>query len=199
MENASVRRVRMMNNRPTLLLDGADTLPLIYALSDFPGADSRTYQAQKNIAAFRQAGINLVACDTNLLLGWYKAAEGDYDALTSGRYGLLQMKLSDYALLPLWQKALGTGPDATLTFQPSANQLNYCHNSYADMLCSVGFVGFAAIVLYISHLLRRRMFAGEQMTGDTARALVMGRTALLLSAMMLSIHTSRTMLFFLIL
>ena len=72
MENASVRRVRMMNNRPTLLLDGADTLPLIYALSDFPGADSRTYQAQKNIAAFRQAGINLVACDTNLLLGWYK-------------------------------------------------------------------------------------------------------------------------------
>ena len=43
MENASVRRVRMMNNRPTLLLDGADTLPLIYALSDFPGADSRTY------------------------------------------------------------------------------------------------------------------------------------------------------------
>ena len=54
MENASVRRVRMMNNRPTLLLDGADTLPLIYALSDFPGADSRTYQAQKNIAAFRQ-------------------------------------------------------------------------------------------------------------------------------------------------
>lgn len=26
-------------------------------------------------------GINLVACDTNLPLGWYKAAEGDYDAL----------------------------------------------------------------------------------------------------------------------
>ena len=81
MDNSSVRRVRMMNNRPTLLLDGENTLPLIYALSDFPGADSRTYQAQKNIAAFRQAGINLVACDTNLLLGWYKASEGDYDAL----------------------------------------------------------------------------------------------------------------------
>ena len=81
MDSASVKRVRMMNNRPTLLLDGADTLPLIYALSDFPGADSRTYQAQKNIAAFHQAGINLVACDTNLLLGWYKASEGDYDAL----------------------------------------------------------------------------------------------------------------------
>lgn len=124
---------------------------------------------------------------------------GDYDALTSGRYGLLRMKLSDYALLPLWQKALGTGPDATLTFQPSANQLNYCHNSYADMLYSVGFVGFAVILLYIFHLQRRRMFAGERMTGDVARALFMGRTSLLLSAMVLSMHTSRTMLFFLIL
>lgn len=124
---------------------------------------------------------------------------GDFDALTSGRNGLLRMKLSDYALLPLWQKVLGTGPDATLTFQPSANQLNYCHNSYADMLYSTGFVGFAVIVLYILHLHRRRMFAGEQMTGDVARALLMGRTALLLSAMVLSMHTSRTMLFFLIL
>ena len=81
MDNSSVRRVRMVNNRPSLPLDGEDTLPLICALSDFPGADSRTYQAQKNIAAFCRAGINLVACDTNLPLGWYKAAEGDYDAL----------------------------------------------------------------------------------------------------------------------
>ena len=81
MDNSSVRRVRMVNNRPSLLLDGEDTLPLICALSDFPGADSRTYQAHKNIAAFCRAGINLVACDTNLLLGRYKAAEGDYDAL----------------------------------------------------------------------------------------------------------------------
>lgn len=43
MDNSSVRRVRMVNNRPSLLLDGEDTLPLIYALSDFPGADSRTF------------------------------------------------------------------------------------------------------------------------------------------------------------
>ena len=124
---------------------------------------------------------------------------GDYDALTSGRYGLLQMKLSDYALLPLWQKAFGTGPDAVITYQPLSWRINYSHNSYADMLYSTGFVGFAVIVLYIIHLQRRRMFAGERMTGDAARALLMGRTSLLVSAMVLSMHTSRTMLFFLIL
>ena len=33
MDNSSVRRVRMVNNRPSLLLDGEDTLPLICALS----------------------------------------------------------------------------------------------------------------------------------------------------------------------
>ena len=124
---------------------------------------------------------------------------GDYDALTSGRYGLLQMKMSDYALLPLWQKAFGTGPDAVITYQPLSWRINYSHNSYADMLYSTGFVGFAVIVLYIIHLQRRRMFAGERMTGDAARALLMGRTSLLVSAMVLSMHTSRTMLFFLIL
>ena len=43
MDNSSVRRVRMVNNRPLLPLDGEGTLPLICALSDFPGADSRTF------------------------------------------------------------------------------------------------------------------------------------------------------------
>ena len=64
MDNSSVRRVRMVNNRPSLLLDGEDTLPLICALSDFPGADSRTYQAQKNIAAFRRESASSPAIRT---------------------------------------------------------------------------------------------------------------------------------------
>ena len=156
----------------------------------------RVVQEQEQALANEAQGSALVIRIREALA---RLKEGDYDALTSGRYGLLKMKLSDYARLPLWQKALGTGPDATLTFQPAANQLNYCHNSYADMLYSTGFVGFAVIVLYLIHLQRRRLFAGERMTGETARALLMGRTSLLLSALVLSMHTSRTMLFFLIL
>ena len=138
MENASVRRVRMMNNRPTLLLDGADTLPLIYALSDFPGADSRTYQAQKNIAAFRQAGINLVACDTNLLLGWYKAAEGDYDALRAELSYVLDANPDARIFLrlhlnpPYWW--LRDHPDELIVYRTSEGDLPGVDNGDSDRL-----------------------------------------------------------------
>lgn len=121
---------------------------------------------------------------------------GELDALTSGRYGLLRMKIGDYAALPTWQKLLGTGPDTALTYQPLAYRLNYCHNSYADALYSFGAVGFVLVMLYIFHLQRRRMFAGEQMSGSVARAIFMGRTSMLFGALALSMHISRVMLFF---
>jgi len=73
------RKIVMSNNRPALMLDGADTVPIVYALSDYPGAFSNTYQAQKNIKAFAKQGIELVACDTNLCNGWYKVMESEYE------------------------------------------------------------------------------------------------------------------------
>ncbi len=138
MDSASIKRVRMMNNRPTLLLDGADTLPLIYALSDFPGADSRTYQAQKNIAAFRQAGINLVACDTNLLLGWYKASEGDYDALRAELSYVLDANPDARIFLrlhlnpPYWW--LRDHPEELIVYRTSEGDLPGVDNGDSDRL-----------------------------------------------------------------
>lgn len=121
---------------------------------------------------------------------------GDLDALTSGRYGLVRMKLEDFGKLPLWQKLLGTGPDAVMTFQPNAMQMNYSHNSYADMLYSYGIIGFVVLVGYLVYIQKRRRFCGEEVIGNVASALFMGRMALLVSAMTLSLHISRVMLFF---
>jgi len=76
-----VRSVTMVHNRPAILMDGKDLVPVVYALSDFPAANSNTYQAHKNVRAFAKQGINLVSCDTNLALGWYKHFEWEYEAL----------------------------------------------------------------------------------------------------------------------
>ena len=59
-------------NKPSLYIDGKLTPPVIYALSDFPGARSNTYQAYRNIKNFKDAGIHLVEVDTQLRLGWHK-------------------------------------------------------------------------------------------------------------------------------
>lgn len=65
--------IRNCNNLPSLYINGERTLPIIYALSDFPGAASNTFQAYKNIKNFHSAGIDLVEVDINLLSGWHKS------------------------------------------------------------------------------------------------------------------------------
>lgn len=57
---------------PELYIDGTPVAPVVYALSDFPGAKSNTVYAQKNIKAFGEEGVNIVALDTELRFGWRK-------------------------------------------------------------------------------------------------------------------------------
>ena len=73
--------IRRTGGKPTLYVDGQITAPVLYALSDFPGAASNTAYAQKNIAAFAGAGVRLVAADTGLHIGWRKSTGFDPDAL----------------------------------------------------------------------------------------------------------------------
>lgn len=70
-------------NKPSLYIDGNLTPPVIYALSDFPGARSNTYQAIKNIENFKETGVNLVAVDADLCRGWHKASPFDTEPLIS--------------------------------------------------------------------------------------------------------------------
>ena len=66
---------------PELYIDGKAVLPIVYALSDFPGAKSNTVYAQRNIRNFGDAGINIVALDTELRLGWRKGIPFDPEPL----------------------------------------------------------------------------------------------------------------------
>ena len=66
---------------PELYIDGSPVVPIVYALSDFPGAKSNTVYAQRNIRNFGDAGINIVALDTDLRLGWRKGIPFDPEPL----------------------------------------------------------------------------------------------------------------------
>ena len=66
---------------PELYIDSSPVVPIVYALSDFPGAKSNTVYAQRNIRNFGDAGINIVALDTDLRLGWRKGIPFDPEPL----------------------------------------------------------------------------------------------------------------------
>lgn len=82
-------QVRKENNKAQLFIDGKNTPPVIYGLSDFPAARSNTAYAQKNIAQFGEVGINLVSCDSSLSLGWRKAEEFDPEPILAEIGGVL--------------------------------------------------------------------------------------------------------------
>ncbi len=69
-------------NKPTLYKEDGEILtPVLYGLSDFPAAASCSAYAQKNIAAFANAGIHLINIDTALHLGWHKHSPFDAEAM----------------------------------------------------------------------------------------------------------------------
>ncbi len=55
---------------PDLIVNGENTVPLWFALSDTPGARPWTSYAQKNIVHLKNCGINIVCGDCNLQSGW---------------------------------------------------------------------------------------------------------------------------------
>ncbi len=74
-------RIVMEDGAPRLYVNGVKTLPYMYQLSDIPGSNSNTAQAQKNIRNFADIGVNLVGVDTGLYLGWHRVTPFDPEAL----------------------------------------------------------------------------------------------------------------------
>ena len=77
----SKSEVRQENGRPVLYVDNQKMLPILYGLSDIPGSNSNTAQAQRNIANFAAAGIHIVQVDCGIHLGWHKVTPFDPEAL----------------------------------------------------------------------------------------------------------------------
>ena len=70
--------VRFEGGCPRLYVDGVETPPIFYALTDLQEARCRTELAQRNVKNFSEAGIDLVQCDWNLRDGWTR--ENTFDA-----------------------------------------------------------------------------------------------------------------------
>ncbi len=70
-------------NKPALMVDGHQTPPVLYGLSDIPGSKSNTYQAFVNIRNFGQVGIDYINVDTALNIGWNRVTGFNCDAVCS--------------------------------------------------------------------------------------------------------------------
>ena len=66
--------LKMIDGRPTLMVEGKPVVPLIYALSDIPASYTWTEQAQRNIRHFATVGINLVQVHVFFRDCWLKEA-----------------------------------------------------------------------------------------------------------------------------
>ncbi len=175
--------------------NGLDFLSVSKPASEILTEAEREADVEKQIGALSNP-VQQNALMTRVREAIERIASGDLDELTSGRYGLARMKLKDFAALPLWKRCVGAGPDAVMTYQVNAQQRNYAHNSWIDSLYSFGVIGFALLLAWIIRSMKRNMLAGVRLTGSTALAAQMGRVALMLSALTLSMHINRTFLFF---
>lgn len=164
--------------------------------SEWISEEQRQEEVDQQIGALSNS-VQQNALFTRIREAFERIARGDLDELTSGRYGLARMKLADIASLPAWQRVVGTGPDAIMTYQVNVNQINYTHNSWIDSLYSFGVIGMLLLICWIARAMKQRRFADVQLTGSTAMAIRVGRAALILSGLTLSMHINRTFLFFL--
>lgn len=96
-----VSKVVFENSRPELYIDGQKRIPLIFTLSDFPGARSNTAYAQRNIKYFHEQGIDLVGTDTSIHLGWHKTTGFDPEPLIAEIGGVLEANPNAKILLRL--------------------------------------------------------------------------------------------------
>lgn len=94
-------KVVFENNRPELYIDDKRYVPLVFALSDFPGARSNTAYAQRNIKNFHEQGIDLVGTDTGIHLGWNKVTGFDPEPLIAELGGVIDANPNAKILLRL--------------------------------------------------------------------------------------------------
>lgn len=91
--------IRKDLNTATLYIDGEKRIPVLYSLSDFPGAKSNTAQGQRNIKNFAKRGIKLVHCDVCLHHGWRKSTPFDIEPILAELTGVLESEPNAEILL----------------------------------------------------------------------------------------------------
>ena len=74
-------QVNSKSGSPALYVDDERRVPILFGLSDFPGAATNTAYAQKNIANFAAQGIHLITADVELWNGWHKSTPFEWEAI----------------------------------------------------------------------------------------------------------------------
>lgn len=93
--------INKRSSAPELIIDGKKTVPIMYGLSDIPGSKSNTAQAQKNIKNFADCGIDIVAADTAINLGWHKNSDFEIEPIQAEIAGVLEANPNAKILLRL--------------------------------------------------------------------------------------------------
>ena len=93
--------IRKDLNTASLYIDGEMRIPVLYGLSDFPGAKSNTAQGQRNIKNFAECGIKLVHCDVCLHHGWRKSTPFDIAPILAELIGVLETEPDAQILIRL--------------------------------------------------------------------------------------------------
>lgn len=91
--------VRSKGNAPALYINGKRVPPVLFGLSDFPGARADTAYAQKNIAEFAKAGINPVCLDANLCQCFHKVTPPSFEHILASVAAMVKANPNAYALI----------------------------------------------------------------------------------------------------
>ena len=75
--------INSSSKSPALYVDGKRRVPVLYGLSDFPGASANTAYAQRNIDNFAGEGIHFVTVDVKLCYGWHKHDEFEWESMAA--------------------------------------------------------------------------------------------------------------------
>lgn len=77
----NIYKIKNDTHKPVITANDKACAPVLYGLSDFPAARTNTYYAQKNIAQFSDAGVNLVNIDIPLCRAWRRVSPFDSASL----------------------------------------------------------------------------------------------------------------------
>lgn len=123
--------------------------------------------------------------------------KGDWDRLTSGRLPIAVTFINASIDRPLFNVLFGNGISTKTTYVNYFGTQKYAHNSYIDCLYNFGLVGVLIILFFITRVLFKNRFLGEDISNNEyCNGVKTIRIVLLIFALSLSLYTKRMLLVF---
>lgn len=130
--------LKYVHGKKVFYIDKKLTPPVVYALSDFPGAYANTHYAYTNIKQFGEKGINIVSADAAISIGWHKHYPFDSEPVTAEIEAVLDANPNAKVLLrlhmnpPYWW--LRDNPDECTVYRTPDGDINGIDDGEQDRL-----------------------------------------------------------------